>query len=185
MVIMHAIGTRTLLKVLLCGSLLIAPVGCTNNGEAAPSPEYPQTAAKIAFSSNRDGNFEIYVMNADGSNPARLTNNPAYDTSPDWSPGGAQIAFMSNRTGDKQIYIMNADGTNQLLLCTAKNGHLLQIGRRMGPRSPFTQPRCSNKRYYVIMPTANIFVHDNPIDHLPSQMTRLPSRQTAETSKFT
>jgi Tol biopolymer transport system component len=42
--------------------------------------------SKIAFVANRDGNFEIYVMDADGSNQTRLTNNPATDWMPSWSP---------------------------------------------------------------------------------------------------
>ena len=41
---------------------------------------------KIAFQSNRDGNEEIYVMNADGSEQTNLTNNPGFDTNPSWSP---------------------------------------------------------------------------------------------------
>ncbi|HXG08500.1 MAG TPA: hypothetical protein VNK04_01805 [Gemmataceae bacterium] len=48
---------------------------------------------KIAFTSNRDGNFEIYVMNADGTNQTRLTNSPGYDYQPTWSPDGTKIAF--------------------------------------------------------------------------------------------
>ena len=55
---------------------------------------------RIAFSSNRDGNPEIYVMNRDGSNVRRLTNHPANDITPTWSPSGTQIAFTSSRGGD-------------------------------------------------------------------------------------
>ena len=47
--------------------------------------------------SNRDGNQEIYVMDADGSNPTRLTNDAKRDEDPDWSPDGTQIAFRSFR----------------------------------------------------------------------------------------
>jgi Tol biopolymer transport system component len=68
--------------------------------------------AKIAFMSDRDGNREIYVMDADGSNVTRLTNNPAVDDYPAWSPDGKRIAFQSEREGSEQIYIMNADGKN-------------------------------------------------------------------------
>ncbi|NIM51841.1 MAG: hypothetical protein GTO22_21785, partial [Gemmatimonadales bacterium] len=46
----------------------------------------------IAFMSDRDGNWEIYVMGADGSNPVRLTDNPASDYDPAWSPDGTRIA---------------------------------------------------------------------------------------------
>jgi TolB protein len=75
-------------------------------------PVFSPDGKQIAFMSGRDGNPEIYVMNADGSNPRRLTNNPAEDGSPTWSPSGSQIAFTSGRTGKPQIYVMNAaDGS--------------------------------------------------------------------------
>lgn len=68
---------------------------------------------KIAFASDRDGNDEIYVMNADGSNQHRLTDNPTRDWDPAWSPDGMKIAFVSYRDGNAEIYVMNADGSNQ------------------------------------------------------------------------
>ena len=50
---------------------------------------------RIAFSSDRNGDAEIYVMDADGSNQTRLTNIPNYDSRPSWSPDGSRIAFYS------------------------------------------------------------------------------------------
>jgi len=44
------------------------------------------TKGKIAFMSDRDGNYEIYIMNIDGSEQIRLTNNPANDRNPSFSP---------------------------------------------------------------------------------------------------
>lgn len=71
---------------------------------------------KIAFTSERDGNREIYVMDADGGNPVNLTHNKAKDNSPSWSPDGTQIAFSSDRDGNFEIYIMNADGSSPINL---------------------------------------------------------------------
>jgi Tol biopolymer transport system component len=66
---------------------------------------------KIAFVSDRDGNSEIYTMNAaDGSNQKRLTANDATDSAPDWHPDGTLIAFCSDRDGDYDIYVMSTDG---------------------------------------------------------------------------
>ena len=73
------------------------------------SAQAPATA-KIAFSSNRDGNWEIYLMNPDGSQQKRLTQNSARDSSPVWSPDGEQILFVSNRDGVSDLYVMDADG---------------------------------------------------------------------------
>ena len=72
---------------------------------------------RIVFSSFRDGNAEIYVMDADGGNQERLTNHPWADTYPDWSPDGTKIAFGSRiDTGRHQIHVMDADGKNVIRL---------------------------------------------------------------------
>ena len=65
----------------------------------------------VAFTSERDGNAEIYIMNPNGSNPVNLTNHPASDQMPAWSPAGNRIAFESNRAGNWEIYAINQDGT--------------------------------------------------------------------------
>src|SRR5918999_6222310 len=67
---------------------------------------------QIVFFSDRDGNQEIYVMNAaDGSNQTRLTSVNASDSDPSWSPNRTKIAFESDRDGNGNIYVMNADGS--------------------------------------------------------------------------
>ena len=58
---------------------------------------------RIAFTSSRDGNAEIYVMDADGGNQENLTNHPEHDADPDWSPDGAKIAFLPWRDGNGEI----------------------------------------------------------------------------------
>ena len=77
------------------------------------SAEAPKRA-KILFTSIRDGNAEIYIMNADGSEQVRLTNHPGDDFDPTWSPTGEQIAFVSERDheGLNDIYLMDPDGQN-------------------------------------------------------------------------
>ena len=72
----------------------------------------PKTA-KIVFTSTRDGNKEIYIMNPDGSQQARLTHTLADDLSPAWSPTGEQILFVSNRQGVPDLYLMEADGKSE------------------------------------------------------------------------
>lgn len=73
--------------------------------------EEPRTA-KVTFTSKRDGNAEIYIMNTDGSEQINLTQHPAEDYNPTWSPNGKQILFSSDRDGIFDLYLMDADGTN-------------------------------------------------------------------------
>ncbi|GAI97954.1 unnamed protein product, partial [marine sediment metagenome] len=61
-------------------------------------------------------NFEIYIMNIDGSGQTNLTNNLAWDFEPCFSPDGSKIAFESLRDGNCEIYIMNVDGSGQTRL---------------------------------------------------------------------
>lgn len=75
-------------------------------------PSWSPDGRKIAFVSERDGNSEIYMMNADGSDVTRLTDHSADDWGASWSPDGRKIAFVSDRDGNDEIYMMNADGTN-------------------------------------------------------------------------
>src|SRR5437868_3727851 len=81
--------------------------------------------SKIVFSSNRDGQTQIYLMNSDGSGQVRLTNSGANDDSPRWSPNGTKILFQSDRdnpaTGYNDIYVMNSDGSGQARLTTDPN----------------------------------------------------------------
>ena len=64
-------------------------------------------AAKIAFTSYRDGNSEIYTMNPDGSEQINLSRNDAEDWDPVWSPNGEQILFVSDRNGTSDLYLMD------------------------------------------------------------------------------
>jgi Tol biopolymer transport system component len=79
-------------------------------------PSWSPDGQRIAFTSDRDGNSEIYVMDADGANPTRLTINAARDYAPTWSPDGTKLAFASTRTGAGDIYSMNADGSGEIRL---------------------------------------------------------------------
>ena len=78
------------------------------------NPQWSPDGTKIVFSSNRDGigNPEIYVMNADGSNPTRLTNNSAEDKVPSWLPDGQHISFSSRGGGRNGIYVIDVNGAN-------------------------------------------------------------------------
>jgi TolB protein len=74
----------------------------------APNPFF----GRMAFTSNRDGNPEIYVVGLAGGKPTRLTRNSADDWLPDWTPDGSKIAFTSSRGGGYDLWAMTASGAD-------------------------------------------------------------------------
>ncbi len=109
-----------------CGMFIIGSNGggetkiSTEVGDTAPSPS--PDGRKIAFMSSGRGatNWEIWVMNVDGSSPVRLTQNGNNDGLPTWSPDGKSIAYLSDAEGAWSVWVMNADGSNQRRLFNLK-----------------------------------------------------------------
>src|SRR5919198_464787 len=82
--------------------------GRTDDFDPTWSPQ-----GRIAFMSDRTGNWEIYAMNADGTGVTNLTRDPgADDQAPAWSPDGSSIAYGSTREG-AGLYLMSADGSDR------------------------------------------------------------------------
>ncbi len=94
------------------------------------TPAWSPDGRTIVFVSGRDGNGEVYAMDADGTSPRNLTQDPAQDVHPAWSPDGRRIAFVSSRSPSSrckpgpgpcwddlnrqsEIYVMNADGSRK------------------------------------------------------------------------
>lgn len=90
--------------------------------DPSQSNRYPRVSPGgqiIAFTSYRDGNGEIYLMDINGGAVRRLTNNASEDEVPAWNATGTQIAFASNRDGNDNIYVMNSDGSGQAALTSS------------------------------------------------------------------
>ena len=96
-------------------TLVACKFSCTKK-EHKSLDEKLYNQSKIAFVSERDGNREIYVMNADGSNQKRLTNHPAMDYDPCWTEDGKRIMFTRELNRNSEVFIMNADGSDQKVL---------------------------------------------------------------------
>ena len=99
------------------------------------SPVWSPDGSKIAFGFNQHDHYEIYVMDADGSNRVRLTQEepfadpPPNNVSPAWSPDGLHIAFFTDRNGKWELYVMDADGSNQRpMFETALDGLNIEYG---------------------------------------------------------
>jgi Tol biopolymer transport system component/serine/threonine protein kinase len=116
-----------------------------------PKPLEPQPpAGRIAFSSARDGDREIYVMNTDGSGPIRLTLRAGDDNRPSWSPNGTRIAFDTVRDGNWEIYVMNADGSGQTNLTHTPSNEFSPKWSPDGARIAFTSNRDGNFEIYTM-----------------------------------
>lgn len=110
---------KRLLSLVFIGAIMFSNFALLSNVWAQAPKK-----AQIAFSSDRNGNDEIYVMDIDGKNPRNLTNHPGFDFSPVWSPDGQRIAFLSLRKKEDGLYVMDADGKNQRYLAHMhQHGH--------------------------------------------------------------
>ncbi len=130
---------------ILVGLLLALSEG----GGGRPTSASPVTG-RIAFASSRDGNRDIYLMNADGSGLTRLTDHQAGDGWPSWSPDGKRIAFHSDRGGNWDIYVMNADGSGLTRLTNHPNWDMDPAWSPDGKRIAFASWRDGNRDIYVM-----------------------------------
>lgn len=85
---------------------------------------YSPDRSRVAYASDRlgAGNYDIYVADADGRNPARLTTEAGMDLQPHWTPDGQSLVFVSLRGGARQLYVMQADGSNVRALTALPGG---------------------------------------------------------------
>ena len=142
-----ALFFNCLIVVLLLSACGSDPVQ-TPGAEMIPTKAEP--AARVAFSAGTQGNFEIYIMNEDGSGKIQVTDHPANDTNPVWSNDGKKIAFVSDRDGDQKIYVMNADGSDQVMLVP---GSGIEYAADWSPddrKITFTSFQDGNSDIYVI-----------------------------------
>jgi Tol biopolymer transport system component len=109
------------------GVLQLFIITCVLAASALPSSAVPRSLqsagdGRITFLSERDGNREIYSMNADGSAQTNLSHSLADEKAHAWSPDGTKIAFL--RQNDNHLYVMNADGTGVAQLTADDFQHL-------------------------------------------------------------
>jgi TolB protein len=128
------------------GRLVSFPAGTA--GGSNQSPAWSGDGTKIAFSSSRSGDSEIWVADASGGNLRSVTSIRGPNIAPTWNPRtNAQIAWASGRTGEPQIYTMDQDGANMQRLTDSgyavspswsPNGQFLTFAwdRKYGPGAP-------------------------------------------------
>ena len=109
---------------------------------------WPQ-GGMIAFTSDRDGTYDIFTMYADGSNPQNITGSLGEDRYPDWSPDCSKIAFMTYRDGNWEIYTMNYDGTAQVNISSNPNSDAYPVWSPLGDKIAFASNR-RNTAYWDV-----------------------------------
>jgi Tol biopolymer transport system component len=114
------------------------------------SPSWSPDGQRIVFTSWRDRDWEIYVMNAGGGKHRNLTRNEGWDGFPVWSPDGQRIAFVSRRDGNSEIYVMNADGSDQRNVTRDPGDDFWPLWSPDGQRIAFTSRRGANSGIYVV-----------------------------------
>ena len=147
----------------------------TNNPASDHSPSWSPDGKRIVFVSDRAGHakdgihgrptYEIYVIDADGSNPQNLTNHRGDDGSPSWSPDGKRIVFSSDRDQGRddphnsEIYVMDADGGNQQNLTNSPHEDQYPSWSPDGKRIVFSSSREGHFRN-ILRITDEIYVMD-------------------------
>lgn len=94
-----------LLPALVLAALLVACAAAMLALPEEAKAGFPGENGRIAFSSDRDGDFDVYTVRPSGLGLRQLTDSPGHDLDPEWSPDGSKIAFSSDRDGDAEIYV--------------------------------------------------------------------------------
>jgi len=98
------------------------------------SPAWSPLGDKIAYASNINGNWDIWIMDSKGGNQIQLTSSPSDEIEPTWSPDGKSIAFASNQSGNWDIWVIGVEGGPKTMItsssqdeggpCWATNGYI-------------------------------------------------------------
>ncbi|NCC35076.1 MAG: hypothetical protein EOM24_24155, partial [Chloroflexia bacterium] len=116
----------------------------------ATMPVWSADGTLIAFASNRDGNYDLFITSADGKTRVNLTDHPGRDMAPVWSPDGTRIAFESFRDGNWDIFVVNLDGSGLVNLTAnpARDGN--PAWSPDGERLAFVSDRGGDFDLYVV-----------------------------------
>lgn len=114
------------------------------------SPCWSPDGRRIAYTSTRHGNQELYVSAPDGKDEIRLTSDPAIDAHPAWSPDGKRLAFATNRWGDLEIAAIDANGENLKRITKSRGLDDYPAWSPDGKRLAMTSNRSGNLDIHVL-----------------------------------
>ncbi len=107
-------------------------------------------SGRIVVSSNRTGNYQLYIMSPDGSQSYRLTNNAFNDTSPTWSSDGSRVAFVSDRDGNSEIYVIDSQTLMTYRLTDSPSSDTFPSWSPTNDQIAFVSERDGNAEIYVM-----------------------------------
>ncbi len=111
LVFAHQIDDQNIWRAPLNDQHGIGPTTFIASTRRDTQARYSPNGERIAFESNRSGNEEVWICNADSSNLVQLTHfGNAWAGAPKWSPNGKEIAFAANAAGNWDIYIVSSGG---------------------------------------------------------------------------
>ena len=117
------------------------------NIQPALSPD----RTRIAFSSSREGSYDLYMMDADGSGLRRLTTDPGTEGEPAWTPDGTRLVYSSTRQGGQpQLYVLRPDGKPPHALTTEPGASQSPAISADGRSLAFVSTRDGNQEIYVM-----------------------------------
>jgi Tol biopolymer transport system component len=106
---------------------------------------------RIAFSSNRGGSYDLYLMDADGGNPRRLTTDPGNEGEPAWTPDGTRIVYTATpKGGQPQLYALKPDGNPSRALTAGPGGNHSAAASADGRTLAFVSTRDGNQEIYLM-----------------------------------
>ncbi|MEQ1592682.1 MAG: Ig-like domain-containing protein [Thiobacillaceae bacterium] len=144
-------------------SLVPSPItsftNINNNSAVDAHGDWSPDGSKIAFTSNRDGDYEIFVMNANGTNVVPLTSNTSIqDNQPAWSPNGNQIAYMSDTSNGLEVWVMDSNGGNKHQIAMTTNATDISGQPTWSPdgtKIAFTSTRSGSSGYDIWVANAD------------------------------
>ena len=127
----------------------LRPIVADSAGNVQPALSPDRT--RIAFSSNRSGSYDLYLMDADGGSPRRLTTDPGIEGDPVWTPDGARIVFTATPAeGQPQIWSLRPDGKPAQALTAGPGGNLSPAVSADGRTLAFVSTRDGNQEIYLM-----------------------------------
>jgi Tol biopolymer transport system component len=123
-------------------------VDSATNIQAVLSPD----RTRVAFSSNRATNYDLYVMDADGRNLQRLTSNPGNEGEPAWTPDGKRLVYTANSGATTQIATISVDGSDNRQLTMGPSRNQSPAVSPDGRTIAFVSTRDGNQEIYTMSP---------------------------------